>query len=309
MHKFISPALLAALTVPSATIAQSLPEGFEISGYIEVSEFSGDGPDESLGRLDVDIAQYNLFGNFGVSLGVDAYHVNGNTRSELYPAITYSFGDHMISAGMTRSVLDGGYVPDRQILGSSLFDLQLPGLGTSYMKQALLTAGSGADNLGLRWDGRFGDTEVGVSYNNISSAGPGSVDVYAVAVRHDLSGLSSAGDLDVFAGYERLNTDGPSIDIWTLGVEGQINRFGYGVSLGDADGLFGGHVRGWLDYDITDRLQVSAEVLSLNDGPDTTVYSLGVAYNVWNGLVAEANYIDSDSGGDGTTEFTLRYEF
>ncbi len=309
MQKIIASALVIAGVIPSASFAQSLPAGFEMSGYIEYSDLNGDGFDESFGRMDADFAHHNLIGNFGVSLGIDGFYVDGNSESELYPAITYSFGDHMISAGMTRSALDSGYLPDRQILGSSLFELELAGISGSFMKQALLLSGSDIDNIGLRWDGAFGNTEVGVSYNSISSSGSPSIDVYAVAVRHDMSGLSSAGDLDIFAGYEHIGDTGSSSDAWTIGVEGQVNKFGYGVSFGDSDAFSGEHIRGWVDYDITDRLQVSAEVLSFHDGPDTTLYSLGASYDIWNGFVAEAHYIDDNDGDNRTTELTLRYEF
>lgn len=309
MQKIIASALVIAGVIPSASFAQSLPAGFEMSGYIEYSDLNGDGFDESFGRMDANFAHHNLIGNFGVSLGIDAFHVDGNTRSELYPAITYGFGDHMISAGMTRSVLDNGYLPERQILGSSLFDLQLPGIGGSYMKQVLLQSGAGADNIGLRWDGAFGNTKVGVSYNSLSASGSPSVDAFAVAVRHSMPGLSSTGELDAFAGFERIDASGSAVDVWTIGVEGQINKFGYGVSFGDTDFFSGNHVRGWVDYDITDRLEVSAEVLSLNDGSGSTVYSLGASYEIWNGFVAEANYIDDDDGNTSTTEISVRYEF
>lgn len=309
MQKLILPGLLLTITLPGVALSQSLPEQLKLDGYLELSYLDGENDGDGIARGEIDLAYDNVFGNFGLSLGIDAFQFDSTTRSELYPAITYRFGDHLISAGMTRSALDAGYLPDRQVLSSSLFDLQIAGLSGSFLSQALLIQDSSVDNLGLRWDGRFGETKVGASYNRLSSSGNPAAHVYGLALRHSLSESFSAGDLDVFAAYEHIDEAGASVYQWSLGLEGQVNRFGYGLSLGDSDNLLERHLRGWVEYDVNDRLQISAEVLSLTDGGSSELYSLGARYNIRDGLIAELNYLDGSAVINSATEFSLRYEF
>ncbi len=302
--------LLAGSTLPVfAQEPTSLPNGFYASGYGEISYLDGNSIANDFVGLEADLGMEYLFGNFGFSLGIDAFRFFDSTYSELYPAVTYRFGDHLISAGMTRPVMDNGYLDDRQVLNSGLLNLEVGLVSSSFTKIYLLQGGSSVSNIGLRWDGVYGNTKVGASYNRLSVDGSSpDLDVFSLALRHELGLLSSATDMAVFAGYETLSTSGMDASNWVVGLDGQVNRIGFGATFGDSDQALGQSLRGWIDYDITERLMIGAEALSLRDA-DVDFYGVTASYEAWNGVVFEASYIDQSGPGDGVTELTLRYEF
>lgn len=302
--------LLAGFALPvMAQDSMSLPNGFYASGYGEISYLDGNSSSEELAALEVDLGMTNLFGNFGFSLGIDAFRFFGSSYSELYPAVTYSFGDHLISAGMTRPVMDNGYLDGRQILSSGFLNLETGLVNGSFTKFWLLQGGSSVSNIGLRWDGIYGNTKIGASYNRLSADGsPSDIDVFSLALRHELGQLSSATDMAFFAGYEKMSSSGMDASSWVIGLDGQVNQIGFGATFGDSDQALGQSLRGWIDYDITERLTIGAEALNLRDA-DVDFIGVTASYEAWNGVVFEASYIDQSGLGDGVTELTLRYEF
>ncbi|MEE2944889.1 MAG: hypothetical protein VX444_06930 [Pseudomonadota bacterium] len=308
MQKYVLSSLLVAGMSPLAVSAQSAPQGFEYSGYVEFSSLYSDGDSETLGRTEIDLAYNNLFGNFGFSLGIDAFSFDGETESEIYPAFTYSAGDHLFSFGMTRSVLDGSYLPMGQVLGSSFIDLEAVGATGSYLGTVLLFSGDDVRNLGARWDGEFGATRVGLSYNQLEPDSGDTVDAFGFAIRHEIDAISSFADMAFFGGFEKLDVPGDSANSWVIGLEGAANQFVYGLSFGESDFLFDSWARTWVDYKITERATLSAELISVDAGSNEMLYSVGASYNIWEGLVAEVNFIDGDDFDDSLTEFSLRYE-
>lgn len=303
--------LLAGLTMPAmGQDLQSSVGEFYITGYGEVSYLDGNSLTETISAVEIDLGQPSLLGNFGFSLGIDAVHIDGTTNSELYPAVTYSFGDHIISAGMTRPVMDNGYLDDRQALNSAFLGLEAIGLVSgSNTRLALLQSNSSIRNIGLRWDGVYGNTKVGASYNRLAQGGLSSdVDVFSLAVRREIAQTSTAREMALFAGLEEINTGSADATNWIIGFEGQVNRLGYGFTIGDSEQILGQSLRGWLDYDVTEALTIGIEAINLNDA-DIDLVGITARYNAWSNIEVEASYIDQRGANSGISEISLRYRF
>ncbi|SMR71929.1 hypothetical protein SAMN04488030_1269 [Aliiroseovarius halocynthiae] len=292
----------------SAAVAQdsafgSLASNFNISGYVDHSYLEFESGSTFLTTAEVDLSFDRILGNWGVSLGWDARHLEGVTQSNLYPAVTYSFGDHVFSAGMTRPVPDRTYLDGRIILASTYIDTQLSSINGSTTS-ALLLQESDMTNLGLRWDGQFGNTKVGASYNRITADGaPANAHVYAAAIRHEMTLLTEQNSVAFFGSIERIEA-ADSATNWILGLDGRYSQFGYGASYAHNDLIGTGYHRAWLDYHATDNVTLTAELLGT---PSDNYYSLGGAWRFQNGVALEATYVSI--GDNELTDVSLRYEF
>lgn len=297
-----TPLSLIAITATLATgaaHAQNVPEGFYTNGRLQYESLHYDGDDMRVLTGDVTIGLSNIGGSvFGAELGLKFYNFSefdlddAGLRERGFFPIVYADTDYgRISFGMPRAAT-----------GSHFTFPTLGGSQTVSQLGTLLTATSDLfntiidDQVGLRYDGTFGDTSVSVSYHRAN-------DILGSGV--DATILSAAGsykfeNLVFAAGLQYLDTDG--YDDTALMLKAAYDAGQYGGELMYAQALTGG---AGLDLDVDtlsltgfykpiENLTLKADIIRLSaDGDSTTIYGANVEYDVWNGIYVGAGIADA----------------
>jgi len=259
-------------------------DGFYIYGFVELSYVGDNFSSERFLRGDLDLGFSPTAGissfPIGFALGIDAFDFGGSgSETALYPTVIVATNFGEFSAGVPRSVLDRGYLPENIFARSTYLDLELSLLRGSFVNYAYLLG----DEIpwGVRYDGEFGTTRVGFSYNRIDDPGSG-VDAFGAAFRNELDAVSSFYEMAFFGGIEHFRDSSYSETSFTIGVEGGSDGLVGGLSYTNSN-FFGGvdTVSTYVDFDVTDDFTLSGSVLNFSgSGPSDTIYGIAGEYRL-----------------------------
>ncbi|WP_456390166.1 hypothetical protein [Profundibacter sp.] len=314
MKQFTACVFGAGLLVTTGAFAQSseISNRFYIIGYGELGYFDRRVIDSSQYRIDVDMGIAPTAGSsglgFGFSLGIDAYGESGIDDFALYPAIELGTGYGKFSAGIPRSVLDRGYLPEPKFGNSTRVSLEFRGVEASALGLLHLT---GSDAVwGLRYDGAFSSTKVGVSYHHMDGVGS-DMEFYALAVNHTFSGPSSLADFMIYAGVEHLAFGITDDTSYRIGVEGYADKITAGLSYTDKGFPFGVKLATlYMDYAVLDDLTLTGSYGHVNTGAGRNIYGLGAQYDFLENAYVKASYVDTDAAGsDPFIEIMMGWKF
>ncbi len=315
-------ATASALSITSAT-AQSLPDNMYIDGYIDISGSDISGSGHTLGRANLNFGlKPNRDGRFGVgfSIGINAVDFSSTTISQAvaYPAITFTLGNTgLLSVGVPRPVLNHGYIPQDTLAHSAAVNIFLDStqlLPNSLASQVYQYDSSRPNLYGLRYDGEFGNTKIGVSYQRMGDV---EADIYSIAFQHQLGSIGRMGDTKLFGGIERLDFDtGLIINTYILGAEANTDKLRTGLKLSKRE-LHGFinvvSANLYTDYKITNSFSLVGSILYIDTdggGANADIYGLGMEYQFLNGGYLNASYStgDLDSKKD-VIEVSLGWRF
>lgn len=302
-----------AMMAASSATAQSSSDQFYISGYAELGYFDNDIANDTFARANFDMGFLPNAGNsgfpIGFSLGIDGYSADLFLLSDqeivLYPAVTFAFGNSLISAGVPRSVFDQGYIPHHNFGGTSRFDLDLH---VSLIAGSLLASFYllGTDTpYGIRYDGTFGNTKIGGSYHRTTEVAGSAqeLDYYALAFQHQIDTISSFYNMLFFGGIEhnQIGASSETLTNYQLGVEGGTEKLHAGIILGRNEFIFSDTTATttlYVDYKISDSFSIDATVSRLGaiGGTSIDFYGLGLEYSFLNGGYLRANITGSGFG-------------
>ena len=293
--------LLLCAGFASPVAAQSAQEGFYTNGYAELSYFNGSGGiGQTLGYSEATIG-YNTSSGFGAEFGVDALITEDDDETALYGAVTYDSSFGKLSFGVPRAALDAylGNVPS--VAGAVLYNLGPAGLNKrSLITSSYLFSNSDAP-VGLRYDGTFGSTNVGVSYHRFLDT-----DVYDLAANYQLGQTTLTGALEHFSG------SGTSETCYFLGAETKFGQVTAGV-LWSGNYAFGNDaaLEAYAKFKPLDKLELSATALSTDVGSGgSTVFGLAADYTFSQGAYVQAGVADTfDSPSDTAVNLALGLRF
>ncbi|MCP5038178.1 MAG: hypothetical protein GY945_11340 [Rhodobacteraceae bacterium] len=308
MTKLIHAAIAGTLLGLNGVAAQAGPdgEGFYIRGYAELSYAVDGGSNETFGTLDLDLG-YSASSAIGYNLGIDAIILDSDNYYALYPAAVIGTGFGDVSVGIPRSVYDSGYFPSMPLGTSSYFGLEIGAAlgsvaGSSYLFETDVLP------LGLRWDGRFGGTQVGASYHRVS--GPGSdFDTVAVAFRHEMDAISSFYDMVFFGGFEYAFDGSSDYSAHRIGAEGGTDNWRTGLIFDVNDNISEGLVTAYGNYALNDNWTLDAFVMNINSGGTDTFYGAGAKFQPTDTLYVDANVTGYSGASDPIWELTVGLSF
>jgi hypothetical protein len=291
--------LCVGFATPGA--AQSAQEGFYTNGYAELSYFNGSNTNgQTLGYSEATIG-YNTSSGFGGEVGVDALITENDDESAIYGALTYQSSFGKLSFGVPRAAIDAflGTVPT--VAGAIPFKIgQIGSTKRSIITTSYLFTNDDAP-VGLRYDGTFGSTNVGVSYHRFNDA-----DVYDVAANYQLGQTTLTGALEHFSG------GGTSDTRYFLGAETKFGQVSAGV-LWSGNYAFGNDaaVEAYAKFKPLDQLELSATALNVDVGSGaSTVYGLAADYSFSQGAYVQAGVADSfNSSSDTAVNLALGLRF
>ena len=312
------------LSASSAT-AQSLPDNMYFDGHIEITSLHTSSFDERIGRANLNFGLTPTRDNrlaIGFSLGIDAINFNDANLSEtaIYPAVTFAIGNTgLLSVGVPRPVMDYGYIPEDTLAHSAGMEFLLETAGVSRSATSLLYLydslfiGSDIDVYGLRYDGEFGNTKIGVSYHRLSIDGSvGDEDAYSVAFQHRFGGISSFADTIVFGGVESVDVGTNRLTSYNLGIEASSDKLRTGLIFSHSEFSFEvDTINLYAEYKISDSFSAAGSILNVDvSGGSSNIYGVGVEYQFLNGGYVNANYSDQDLlGSDAFYEISLGWRF
>lgn len=275
----VLPLLLIGTTMPA--FALDFGNGFSTTGEFEL-EYSNrtDSLSDTLGYAKFDIAYENASG-FGGFVGVDAF--NGFSQNELagYGALSYSGSFGKIQIGAPRAAMDD-YIAVPEFGGSRAFDLTLGIATDSYVTNANLL-GDSETPLGLRYDGTFGDTKLGVSYHKVDD-----VNVLGMGANY------SFGQVTLRGGLEHVETGGFKQTNYSLGAEGAVGPVTTGVLFTkyNAFAVDSRLAQLYAVYSPIDRLNLTGNVIMIDDTSFRSGYGLSAQYTLPQGAYVEAGIGD-----------------
>lgn len=282
--------ICAGFATPGA--AQSVQDGFYTNGYAELSYFNGPGSGgETLGYSEATIG-YNTSSGFGAEVGVDALITKGDDESGVYGALTYQSSFGKLSLGAPRATLDGYFANVPTVAGAVPYKIGVLGLTKRSLVTTAYLFNNGDTPVGLRYDGSFGDTNVGASYHRFNDT-----DVYDLAANYQIGQTTLTGAL------EHLVGNGTNDTRYFIGAESKFGQVSAGVlwsgnyALGNDAAL-----EAYAKFKPLDQLELSATALNTDVGSGTsTVYGLGADYTFSQGAYVQAGVADTFTGSAKTT--------
>ena len=283
-------------TVPSQSAGGLYLHGYAGAGYYDY-QGSGSG---SFYRMDIDTGLRPASGlGFGFNLGIEAFGTESRHDSALYPTVSYGTGIGTFSVGVPRFLMDGDYLPEYHFANTSFIE------GSPDFFRILWGSASGARYLsatddtpyGLRYDGVFGQTKVGLAYNRFDTV---STDVYSAAFRHEMGGFGRFSKLAVFGGVENIHSSG-SATVYRVGAEADSDRMSAGIlyTFADASGsnLSGGTV--YTNYKIGKNLMLNGALAHVElFGSVITMAGVGAEYRfLHDRAYAKASVLRADQSG------------
>ncbi|MCX7646532.1 MAG: hypothetical protein N2Z62_14715 [Rhodobacteraceae bacterium] len=301
-------AAAAALAAVPAAAKAEVSLGFgTATGYAELEYVFDDDFDQTF--LNADLSFSTAAGAFGSApaLGFDAalraFATEDDSFHAIYGALTYTTAFGKVSIGVPRPAI-ADMIRFPPIGGIRTFELEL-GLTESIAERVYLTDDTDPP-LGLRYDGRFGDLSVGVSWNHFDEGGT-EADVYDVVLRYDFDSIA------VYAAAEHLDVSGGASDTdYLLGFEGDFSGgsapIRAGAALFDRDAFIFADVqgaRGYLTYMPTDRIDLTGSLL-VAEGD--AIYGIDMTYRFYRGAYAGLGVADGDDL-DTTYQVSLGWKF
>lgn len=285
-------------------------DGFYTYGYIDLSYLDDGSSSQEFLTADVDFGILPgsglSSGPWGFMVGIDAISDFTFHEEVFYYSVLYGFGSHLFAIGNPRSVLDRGYLPDRNFAYNNFFGYQLSGYTNSYL--AALLIGIDETAYGARYDGEFGSTKVGLSYHHLDLSG--GANVLGLALRHEFAAISSFLAFAGYFGLEHFDVSGSSETLYHVGVEGSTDRLTAGLSYNRLD-LFG-NTRAtelYLDYKVLDNLELTTSYLNIDAGGGSQdAYGLGARYMFPAGFYGDISFVDLGSSAE-FWEISLGFQF
>ena len=323
MKKLMCVAVTAALgLVASSAFAQSAyvqddrweQERLFADGYLEISQFDDGVTDGTYVMADFDVGVDGSKANgnpFGFSLGVNGTDADlafpGDEGIALYPTVSFDSGFGEFSAGIPRSAVDSGYLPERVHSQSTVFDLSLS-LFTGPALKSLYLSNDSDHAWGARYDMAIGNTSFGVSANRMSDL---DADFLAAAFRTEFGNVGGMDSFALFGGYEDVDAGFISGAIYDLGLEGRVGGFNGEVSYRKmTDGFDADVFTTHLDYDITEAFTIGASYLDIDaDLVQTDAWGLGAEYRFYKNFFVDASWISHDLLEGETYEVSLGVQF
>ena len=304
--------LTTAAIVAAGTSTASENNGFFYDGFVEYSVIadSDDSEDYFDGSFDLGYRPSLENGDFpiGFTLGADFIEFEGDDLDAIYGSVDWHTSYGTFSIGLPRSVVDSGYITNQSLGNSELYEVQLSQFDGSVVNIFHFLSDMGDIDLGLRWDGEFSNTKIGISYHHIDFSGE-SADIWAIAARHNFGPVGGLTGLAAYGSYENASSGAASLDNFTVGIEGQYNNFGLGVKSSNNDFVDVSTYNAYASYDFMPELKATFDVFGI-EGNSEQLYGLGVSYTFANGIYLDAGYIDaSDSGFDGLYDLSLGWSF
>lgn len=297
-----------------AGLAQSLPVsagGFHVDGHVELSHFDDSGSDTSFLNADLEfgVMPGSEFsgGPWGFQLDIESLTDFDFHNDAYYLSVLYGTGSHLFSLGAPRSVVDRGYIPERNFANNTFLSYQLTQYTGSYFAALLLSTDETA--YGARWDGTFGNTRIGASYHQVDGS---DVKVYSLAGAHEFGAISSFADFVGFFGLEHLDAGGgTTFRSVHIGGEAQTERLTSGLIFHQLDtGASANITELYLNYDILENIELEASLMQFDTpGTNDTVWGLGAKYQFANGFYGDLSYVDFAPANDQYWELSVGYEF
>ena len=280
----------SCLAVPA--IAQTAQDGFFTNGYAELSYFDNSGSSgQAFGYSEATLGFVDGGSGFGVEFGVDALITENDDETAIYGAITYQSSFGKLSFGAPRAALDAVFAGVPTVGG--MLPFKIGQIGTT--KRSFLTTSylftSGDVPLGLRYDGSFGDTNIGASYHR-----------YDDLTIYDIAGDYQFGQTKVMGGLEHV-TDGTLDETrFLLGVESNLGQVSAGL-LYSGNFAFSNDaaIEAYAKYKPLDQLELAATALNIDSGTGSdTLYGVSADYAFGKGAYVQAGVADDFNSGSST---------
>jgi hypothetical protein len=285
---------LALAAIAGPAMAQGLPDGFTLSGHIEVEGIAFDYPDDTdqeifgIGTVDLGFAQPG--GGFGGFIGFDGMAYDSDfaeTQLALYGALSYSANFGRVQIGIPRAAL-GDYIKTPAIGGLNEYDFRLGEVRGNSLPVFYVYRDIPAP-LGIRYDGGFGRTIYGASYHAVQFD-DADVNVLTFGVAHQL------GLAELRGGLEHFIYDGGNDTNFYAGLENTFGSYVTGLMYSDLN-RFGDTfmIEAYGQYHMSDALELSLTYMYLRDPNDsrTTQNLIGLAaeYSLQSDLFVEAGIV------------------
>ncbi|WP_291839308.1 porin [Limimaricola sp.] len=323
MRKFLLSTILASLPAlgASGAMAQS-SAGITTYGFVQIgqSRISGSSSDTQSYYFG-DFGGSYSFGNYGgVDIGLDlgvmgfgSLDSGSNPPAVTFGAVTFGFGSNKVSVGAPRAAYDMAALPFMGSTGNGLLGAEFYLYGLSVNDLARINIASDVQSYGLRYDGMFSGTHVAASWNRIAQGGD-SLDTYGVAAMYQM------GNIGLYGGTEYSKGTGTSdLQLSLIGATYDYGKGTAGLAVSYGNVLFSmvsnaTQVRGFVNYDVTDRLKLTANAWGITQGSSDNIraYGIGADYKVFSNASIEAGYMrfDSSSGSPGdVTSIALNWSF
>lgn len=301
MIKFTSVLLVFPIIAAQSALAQDL-DGVFAEGYLEGSYVDDGSADDTFFGIDVDMGfrpySSGIGGPVGGSFGVEYFSNDSADIEAFYGSLDIRIGPGTLSLGSPRSVYDRGYATEHQI-GLSTYTDTVLGPFTSSTYRSIYYLSDGKTRGGLRWDGEYGDTQIGASYNQYELSGA-DIDSTALAVRHNYGAFGQFDQISAFAAVELVD-GAPSTDTnFLLGTEVDFGQWNAGLSYNRTEAIVDANtVEAFANYTFDSGLQIDASLASIDStGGDAMFYGLAARYEFSKGLFFDASYVGSDQSGN-----------
>lgn len=287
----LSALLLAGFAGP--VLAQSAQDGFFTNGFAEVSQSGGSGDSFTIGRSEATLGYTDAASGFGVEFGVDALITEDDDATGLYGVVTYQSSFGKLSFGVPRPAVDAFLQNVPTVGGLVQLDVGEIGLYKSSFVSTLYLATDEDAPIGLRYDGTFGQTNVGASYQRFAD-----IDVYNVAANYKI------GEAVLTGAVEHLTDGDQSETRYFLGAESNFGPVTAGLFYaGNAFVSSGSAVEAYAKYKPMDQLELTATAVSIDAGPSspsTEIYGLAADYTFDQGIYVRGGVADTLEGSSDT---------
>lgn len=280
-------ALFACSAASGAIAETSAPFGFYIRGDLALERrHLQESHTTFAGRLDFGISPDQLasqLGPFGVHFGLDG--VDGPSAADasaFYASVSYTSDWGRFSIGAPRPVIDDGYFDDHMFLSSPIFNLEIDQISRSFLSSVYLYDDTGKDRpIGARWDGVFGDTKLGVSYNTLNDL---DLQTWTLAARHEMSETALGYDLAFYGGLESIQVSSDVEYGYHLGIEADSDLISAGLKWDQLDVLYDQVVSAYATYALTSKSYVGLDAKHSTALGGITFYGINGRYNFfWGG--------------------------
>jgi hypothetical protein len=295
-------------TLPLAAQAQTDLGFGTLTGYAEAEYLFNDDDDEVAFNADLSFStNAGAFGSapaLGFDAALRAIALDGETFDAIYGALTYTTSFGKFSVGVPRpAIADMIRLPP--IGGIHTLDVEL-GLFTTSAAEFAYLADEADAPYGLRYDGRFGDFSVGLSWHRFDEAA-GDAEVVDLVLRYD------AGNLGLYAAAEHVEASGGVSETdYILGIEGDFTGgsapIRAGLALFDRDLFLGADnqgARGYVTYLPTDRIDVTGSFLTVEGD---AILGIDMTYRFYQGAYAGIGVVDGDDI-DAVYQVSLGWKF
>jgi hypothetical protein len=292
------PVSIAAILACSAGSVSAQSSEFFIDGFVELEYFSQSGSNETIGYGSVDLGFSPQVGGIGATVGVDAFQASGTDFTAVYAALTYSTNFGTFQIGAPRAALDD-YVSAPTVGGLLVLESGLFGTfdGSALPRSYLL--GVIDTPVGLRFDGEFGQLQIGTSLHSVDD-----VELLNVGLNYGIGAAKIRGGLEFAKGS---GTDGSAV---FLGAEQEFGPVNAGVLLSRSD-ILGDVTIGQLyaTYKPIEKLELGASLMSVDESSGSnTLYGVTADYSIFEQGYVQGGVADG-SGSDALYNLSLGLKF